>query len=508
MRKTQPLQTPLCAALAGGSERAIEFVRWRGDAEQSECWSRSQLARAVERAADAVRRRTAPGDRVIVALTLGLPFVAAFLGCLAGDRIAVPAQAPLTARTRDMVERLRTHTDAALVLTEAVECKAQAVPAPSRNQPIAYLQFTSGSTQAPRGAVVTYDALQANIAAIAEAWVLGPDDRGVFWLPPFHDMGLVGAILTPLACGFPTTLMHPAAFLQRPRRWLDLIASRRATFSGAPNFAYDLCAEKAETNADLSAWRVAVNGAEPVSATTLRRFATTFAPNGFRPTAMAPGYGLAESVLFATARRCDAPAPAGQSPVSCGTPGRGVTVRIVDEERGMALADGEPGAIWLAGPSVAAGYWGAPDSSTFTARLPGDSRPYLRTGDIGFLRDGELFVCGRAKDVIVRNGRKAHASDIEHAIAARFGARTRCAVFADIEGGHERLVVVHELAASDSARTVRAGIVEALGAACELVADHIILTRPGAICMTSSGKVARAATREAWRAGAICEFAP
>jgi acyl-CoA synthetase (AMP-forming)/AMP-acid ligase II len=507
MRLTQSLRDPIDAALSGGSELAFEFIRWRGDEALSVRWSRSDLAGATARAAGAIARQTAPGDRVVVAASPGPDFVAAFLGCLAAGRIAVPAPTPATVRGAQTVARLRDVTSATLVLTAAPD-GPPLEPARQTADAIAYLQFTSGSTQAPRGAIVTIGALAANLAAIADAWALGAGDVGAFWLPPFHDMGLVGAILAPLACGFPAALMHPAAFVQRPARWLDLMASRRATFSGGPNFAYDLCVERGATDADLSFWRVAVNGSEPVSAATMRRFSKTFARNRFRAETFAPGYGLAESVLFATARRSDGPLVTDDGPVSCGPAGRGVIVRIVDEVRERVLPEGETGAIWLAGDSLAAGYWNAPDDASFGARLAGEPHSFLRTGDIGFMCGGELIVCGRAKDVIVRAGRKTHASDIEHEIAARLGAGARSAAFSDTDGAVERIVVVHELRPAACAATVRAQIAEALGEAFEIVADTIVLAPPGAIRTTTSGKVARAATRDAWRAGAFRSLAP
>jgi acyl-CoA synthetase (AMP-forming)/AMP-acid ligase II len=297
--------------------------------------------------------------------------------------------------------------------------------------------------------------------------------------------------------------MHPAAFLQRPARWLELIATRRATFSGAPNFAYDLCVARAAAapGLDLSCWRVAVNGAEPVRPATLRAFAGKFAPCGFRAEALAPGYGLAESVLFVTARRAGSGAvPVHRGAASCGPPGPGVIVRIVDEARRATLPDGETGAIWVAGPSLASGYWQAPDDDAFGARLAGERDAFLRTGDIGFLEGGELFVIGRARDIIVRAGRKAHAADIEHAIAARLTGRS--AVFAAGEY-LERLVVVHELAPGISAAHARSAIVDALGADFDLIADDIALGPPGAVRLTTSGKIARAATRAAYLAGEL-----
>ncbi len=514
----------IIAALRAGNaddSPAFEMVGWRGALSTARTWTRADLATAVRRAAGVICQHTQPGDRVVVALPPGLDFVAMFLGCLGSRRIAVPAQTPATTRARDFLQRIVAATDARLVLTDSSAPTPHApeaelrTPAPTED---AYIQFTSGSTRAPRGAVITHGALASNLAAIGDAWRLGREDHGVFWLPPFHDMGLVGALLTPIAFGFPATLMHPAAFLRRPARWLELISARRATFSGAPNFAFDLCVDRiddvARARLDLSSWRVAVNGAEPVSAATLQRFAAAFAPCGFPAGALAPGYGLAESVLFVTAQRPDhARTLTPDGAVSCGAPGVGLTVRIVDEARGVALPDGETGAIWVAGPSLARGYWAAPEETAamFGAQLPEEPHLFLRTGDLGFLRGGELHVCGRLKDVIVRAGRKVHAADIEHAIGRRVGAigSRRTAVFAcAAPDATERLVVVHEIPSGIDEDATRIAIAEALGADFDLVADVIVCAPRGAVRVTTSGKVARAATRDAYLAGALAPHAP
>jgi len=512
-----------CIVAALLSEResdadAFEFVRWRGEEENAETWSRRDLRAIVRAEAARIAARTRRGDRVIVAHPPGPAFVAGFLACLLSGRIAVPAAAPTTAASRAAVERLATTTDATLVLTrgespaEAPDIEDMGTQAPDDNA-IAYLQFTSGSTQAPRGAVITHGALRANIAAIGDAWSLSGADRGVFWLPPFHDMGLVGAILAPLAFGAPSTLMHPAAFLQRPARWLHLMSSRRASFSGGPNFAYDLATDRAAradtADLDLSSWRVAVNGAEPVRRRTLRRFAERFAGNGFRAEAFAPGYGLAESVLFVSARRADDPAvdldADDAAPVDCGVPGRGSAIRIVDEARGTPVPEGTEGAIWVTGASLAAGYWKAPDASAahFGGRLDGDDRRWLRTGDVGFVRDGRLYISGRAKDVLIRGGRKVHAADIEAKIANVLGRRAACAAFAVSDGvGEEDIVVLVEHASAQSDADLHR-LRDAIAAAFDLTPDVIALCAPGAVRLTTSGKTARAATRDAWRAGAL-----
>ncbi|TPW08644.1 MAG: putative NRPS [Alphaproteobacteria bacterium] len=460
----------VAALAAGGAETAFEFVRWRGDQQLSLTWSRADLRAAVQAEASQLIARTRRGDRVIVAHPPGPAFVASFLACLGSGRIAVPAAAPLTAASKTAVARLADASGATLVLSggehlpRATDADAYCDLAPAFDDPspddIAYLQFTSGSTQAPRGAVITHRALRANLAAIHDAWGLSPKDRGVFWLPPFHDMGLVGAILAPLAFGVPSTLMHPAAFLQRPARWLQLMSERRATFSGGPNFAYDLVAERVAprdvAGLDLSAWRVAVNGAEPVRRRTMRRFADAFAPAGFREHAFAPGYGLAESVLFVTARcatesvsPCDGD---DETPVDCGPPGCGVTVRVVDE---------------------------------------------------GFLRDGRLHVCGRAKDVLIRGGRKIHAADVEAVVAAALGRRVPAAAFALTASAHEEIIAVLIEHAPDDADAAFALLIDAIAAAVDLTPDVIAFCGPGGVRLTTSGKIARAATRDAWRAGTL-----
>jgi acyl-CoA synthetase (AMP-forming)/AMP-acid ligase II len=506
----------VAASLCGTGDPAFEFVRWTGGTMESLVWSRQELAEAVGAQAARLGAHTRPRDRVIVAHPPGPAFVAAFLGCLASGRIAVPAPAPRGAASRAAVARLAAAADAALILSDGMAGPPVYAPtepaafAPAAPEPddVAYLQFTSGSTRAPRGAVITHRALRANIAAIGDAWRLTPEDRGVFWLPPFHDMGLVGALLAPIAWGVPSTLMHPGAFLQRPARWLELMSARRGTFSGGPDFAYEIAAARVDDAApyDLSSWRVAVNGAEPVRRAAMQRFAEKFAPSGFRAEAFAPGYGLAEAVLFVSARRPDDPcALDGDGPADCGAPGSGIDVRIVDEASGAVQPDGAEGAIWVSGDTLAAGYWNDDEATrdAFGGRIAGDPRRWLRTGDVGALRQGRLFVTGRAKDVLIRGGRKLHAADIEAEARRALGRRVSVAAFADADSRHgERIVLVVEHAADDPA-AVFAVLCEALGAHLDVAPDEIALCAPGAVRVTTSGKTARAATRDAWRAGLL-----
>lgn len=515
--RSPPLSISPCvvAALLRGARDpapAFEFVRWRGDCPSAVTWTRAELAAVVQAEAGRIIASTAPGDRIVIAHPPGPAFVAAFLACLASGRIAVPAAAPLTAASKAAVARLAETTNAALILTGGDSPPDPAatftfdIVQPDANA-IAYLQFTSGSTQASRGAVITHRALRANLAAIGEAWGLSPRDRGVFWLPPFHDMGLVGAILAPVAFGVPSTLMHPAAFLQRPARWLELLSSRRATFSGGPNFAYDLVADRVAArdlaDLDLSHWRVAVNGAEPVRRRMMRRFSELLAPAGFRSDAFAPGYGLAEAVLFVSARRPGEDAAIGDdddAPADCGAPGVGIEVRIVDEKE-EPCTDGETGAIQVRGDTVASGYWDAPDASQ--AVFGDDLNPWLRTGDLGFLRKGRLFVVGRAKDVLIRAGRKVHAADVEAAVTRALGRRASVAAFALAQSARdEDIVLVVEHATQDPDAEF-ARLRDAVADACDLTPDIIALCAPGAVRLTTSGKIARAATRDAWRAGLL-----
>jgi acyl-CoA synthetase (AMP-forming)/AMP-acid ligase II len=357
------------------------------------------------------------------------------------------------------------------------------------------------------GVSITHRALDANVRAILATWSLSSADRGVFWLPPFHDMGLGGAILAPFICGFPVALMHPTAFLQRPMRWLELIAETRATITGAPNFAYDLCVERFEAGArDLSSLRVAINGAEHVRAATLEAFTERFQPQGFTPRAFAPGYGLAEAVLFVNASAGGA--ERFEEPLGCGEPHAGLDLRIVDPATCKEKSPGEIGEIWIAGNGVASGYWNAPAATeaAFAARLAGapHAGPFLRTGDLGFLRGGALHIAGRTKDMLIVGGRNHFAADLEACIreALVCPAMLRTAALALDHRGGEQLVILQEVARGQDARPIFTAIANALGRV-ELAAQRIILLPPGALPTTTSGKIARARASERLAANAL-----
>ncbi|HEY0782568.1 MAG TPA: AMP-binding protein, partial [Thermoanaerobaculia bacterium] len=406
---------------------------------------------------------------------------------------------------------------------------------------IAFLQYTSGSTATPKGVQVTHANLLANERMIGAAFGMSAESVVVGWLPLYHDMGLIGNVLQPLFCGGRCVLMSPVAFLQRPRRWLEAIARHRATTSGGPNFAYELCVRKVppedRRGLDLSSWTVAFNGAEPVRAATLARFAEAFAPCGFRREALYPCYGLAEATLFVTGgvrgREPRVLAVAGEALernaveavaleaagarelVSSGAPRLGQRVAIVDPDSREMVGDGRVGEVWVAGSSVAAGYWRQPEATErdFAARLLDGSGPFLRTGDLGFGWDGELFVTGRLKDLIIVRGRNCYPQDLERtAEEAHPRLRPGCGAAFAVESADgdpsERLVVVQEVerqvkAGSAEAAEIARAVRQAVAQEHEVPVHEVVLTRIGAVPKTSSGKVQRRATRQLYLDGEL-----
>ncbi len=411
------------------------------------------------------------GARVLLLYPPGLDYISAFFGCLYAGAVAVPAYPPRSRRPSVRLQSIQESAEAKAVLsTEAVlagldrqlarhsgvlwqaaegaelEKRADDWQDPGvKAEALAFLQYTSGSTAAPKGVMLRHANLLANLEQIRLSFVQTPVERTVIWLPPYHDMGLIGGILTPLYAGNPAILLSPVSFLQRPLRWLDAISRYRGTTSGGPNFAYDLCVEKIgeeeRSKLDLSSWTLAFNGAEPVRAATLERFAAAFAPCGFRKEAFLSCYGLAEGTLLAAVGRRGTgatvgafsaveleqhravavePEVAGDSEartlVGCGTAPEGARMLIVEPESRVPCAPGVVGEIWIAGPAVAAGYWGLPEvtAASFGSHTAGGDGPFLRTGDLGFLdAGGELFVTGRSKDLIILRGRNHYPQDIE-----------------------------------------------------------------------------------------------
>ncbi|HYG65304.1 MAG TPA: AMP-binding protein, partial [Thermoanaerobaculia bacterium] len=501
------------------------------------------LDRRTRAIAAALQAHAGSGDRVLLLLPSGPDFITAFLGCLQAGLIAVPAFPP---PRRQPDPRLRViAADAALrvVLTTAallpkVRPALTGVPglegavwlsveelaghdagrlretAPTGDS-LAFLQYTSGSTSSPKGVMVSHGNLLHNERIIQQAFGQTEDSVVVGWLPLHHDMGLIGTVLQPLYTGAHCILMSPVAFLQQPVRWLRAISRYRATTSGGPNFAYDLCTRKVSreqaAELDLSSWSVAFNGAEPVRRETLERFAEAFAPSGFRRQAFYPCYGLAEATLFVAGSASASSDGETRRPVAYGTAWDGQRLAIVDPESGAERAPGEEGEIWIAGPSVAAGYWNRPEETadTFRAMLAGaagDNGPFLRTGDLGFVDGGELFVTGRLKDLIILRGRNHYPQDIELTVERSHPAlRPGCgASFAVEMDGEERLVVLQEV---DRHATGFDAIAEAVRDAVarehEARVHEVVLLRAGGVLKTSSGKVQRRACRTAYLEGRL-----
>ena len=394
---------------------------------------------------------------------------------------------------------------------------------------LAFLQFTSGSTGNPKGVMLTHANLLANLRAIAKGAELGPDDLAVSWLPLYHDMGLIGSWMAPLYFGIPLVLMSPLTFLARPARWLQAIHRHRGTVSPAPNFAYELCVRKIEDaeieGLDLSSWRFALNGAEPVSPEAMRRFSERFAPYGFDPRAMSPVYGLAECSLalafppllrgpwidavdretFQRSGRAVPVAPDhpnAQRFPSCGLPLSGHEVRIVDES-GREVGERQEGRLEFRGPSTTSGYYRNPEATR--KLIHGD---WIDSGDRAYIAAGEIYITGRVKDIIIRAGRNLYPQELEEAVGEIPGVRKGCvAVFGapDPATGTERLVILAETRERDAAtlETLREAIqdraVDLLGAP----ADDVVLAPPHAVPKTSSGKIRRAASRELYEQGRI-----
>uniref|UniRef100_UPI000D1A6698 fatty acyl-AMP ligase n=1 Tax=Streptomyces sp. NRRL B-24572 TaxID=1962156 RepID=UPI000D1A6698 len=407
-------------------------------------------------------------------------------------------------------------------------------PHPADRTTLAVLQYTSGSTSDPKGSRVTHGNLLANAATTADVFPLTEGQWFGGWLPNYHDMGLMGLILSPLLAGFGTVLMSPAAFLRRPRAWLELIDTFDIALSAAPNFAYELCltriGEDKLDGLDLSRWHYAVSGSEPVKASVLDDFAARFAPTGFRPSRFAPCFGMAEATLLVstTPRRdprvlhCDATAleehrvepaaPGGTSRalVSCGAL-RDLDARIVDPRTHRELPPGHVGEIWLGGPSVVDGYWRNDEATraTFGQRV-GDIGGYLRTGDLGVLVDDELYVTGRIKEMMIVRGRNIYPHDIEHELRRQHeelrdtvGSVVTAPTAEDTDG---RLVVIHEVrrrSSADELAGLAARMRNTVAREFGVRADAVLLMRRGGVRRTTSGKVQRAAMRALYASGEL-----
>ena len=528
-------------------------------------WTFADLDRRARAVAAALQAGGLGGERVLLLYPPGLDFLAAFCGCLYAGAVAVPAYLPRSDRALPRLRGIVADATPRAVLTvEAMlgdaDRWAAAIPelahatrlasdtvAPSRADgwldphlgpdALAFLQYTSGSTADAKGVMVSHGNLLSNSAVIQRSFGSTRASRGVSWLPLHHDMGLIGGALQTIYCGGTSTLFSPVAFLQRPVRWLELISRTGASISGGPNFAYDLCARRVTTEQkailDLSRWAVAFNGAEPIRSDTIDRFAAAFAACGFRREAFLPCYGLAEATLIVSggppraAPRIASVDPRGFEhgtikPVDPASResvkllvGSGQTdfdhrVAIVDPDRLTVQPDRRVGEVWVSGPSVAQGYWNQTDATeaTFKATLADDSRSprFLRTGDLGFVRDGELFVTGRLKDLIIVRGRNIYPQDVEWTVChAHPGiAADAWAAFAVEVNGEDHLVVVGEVDRrtkhyEEVISTIRAAVATEF----DLDLHAVVLLKPMTLPRTSSGKVRRRSIRDQFTAGTI-----
>lgn len=537
--------------------------------EQEEHVTYRELDRSARAIAAELQRRGLSGERVLLLYPPGLDFIRALLGCFYAGVVAVPAYPPDPSRLARTLPRLRTVLassrskailctsfiiqmaemlfemapdlrEASWVATDALETGLEEGWRPPALKPesLAFFQYTSGSTSEPKGVMLSHANLIHNSELIKRSFAHDAKSVGVIWLPPYHDMGLIGGILQPLYVGFHTVLMSPLDFLQQPLRWLRAVTRYRGRTSGGPNFAYELCIRRAKPEdlekLDLSSWELAFTGAEPVRAKTLRRFVETFSPCGFRETAFYPCYGLAEATLIVTGKanvagqplvksldrtalevenravQAAAPDASATELVGCGPAVVDMDVRVVDPETCREVAPGQVGEIWVRGRSVSSGYWAREDETArvFQGHLADSGEgPFLRTEDLGLMLDGELFVAGRRKDLIILHGRNIHPQDIERVAEESHPALRQggCAAFSVDVDGEERLVIVQEVDVRKQpdleqvARDLRRAVMQEHG----IPVHALVLLKPGIIPKTSSGKLQRARCREAFRQGEL-----
>jgi acyl-CoA synthetase (AMP-forming)/AMP-acid ligase II len=526
----------------------------------------AELNRKARAIAAAVASICRPGDRALLLYEPGLEFIPALLGCFYAGIVPVPAYPPRLDRLAQgwmSLHRLAADCSPTIGLSTAdlIPVLARGMPAgdscaplhwlasdqvdlnqaqawqqqPISPQAVAFLQYTSGSTSVPRGVIVTH----ANLLHNERMWEAAAEHRGpglgVCWLPLHHDMGLIGGVLQGIYHGSPIVLMSPLAMLQRPARWLEAISRYRADTSGGPNFAYDLCVtrigEEEKKALDLSNWSVACIGAEPISPGTIARFSEAFAGCGFRPEAFYPSYGLAEATLFvaggskgqrpvvrtfeAASLEAGKPQPTAETGhqdrtlVGCGHAWMDQTLLIVDPQTRQRVPAGHAGEIWVSGPSVAHGYWNRPEETalTFGASVAGEPEiGYLRTGDLGFIFDGELFITGRLKEVLIIRGRNYYPQDIEATIQSSNPVFRRGggAIFEVGSGDSLKLVVAQELdrklsrQADQKALTGDIRLVVAESHALQL--HDVVFLEPGTLPRTTSGKIQRFRCRQAYEA--------
>ncbi|NEO62343.1 MAG: fatty acyl-AMP ligase [Moorea sp. SIO4G2] len=502
------------------------------------------------------------GERALLLYSQPLDFICAFFGCLYAGVIAIPAPPPDAIRLKRTLPRLQAcvqDAQVSLVLTTSQISSqfpsewqkdfeynnmllwlfTEEISEQLANQwqelkinldAIAYLQYTSGSTSTPKGVIVTHNNVMHHSAYIKQAWNYTSDSIAATWMPYFHDYGLIDGLIQPIYSGITCYVMSPLTFVRRPTCWLEVISKYKVTHSQSPNFGYDYCVRQVTseqiTNLDLRSWKTASNGAEPIRKDTIEKFIKTFEPCGFRATAFFPAYGLAEATLLVATKshndvpeiasiaasaleknqivECDGNQKGSRYVVSCGFPICGIKVIIVNLNTLTRCASDEVGEIWVSDLSVAQGYWNRPEETkhTFEAYLADTGEgPFLRTGDLGFIKNGQLFVTGRLKDVIIIRGQNHYPQDIEFTVEQSHPAlrKNSEAAFGVEVDGEEKLVVVQEVERSWLRKLdfdeVNGDIRQALMEQHELQVYAIALIQPGSIPKTSSGKIMRQACR-------------
>ncbi|CCD96147.1 putative Non-ribosomal peptide synthase:Amino acid adenylation (modular protein) [Bradyrhizobium sp. ORS 375] len=519
----------------------------------------ADLDRRVRALAAQLQDLGGAGERAVILLPSGIDYAVAFYGCLYAGVIAVPAYPPESGKERHTTRLVGILGDAAprFILTAAdlrdqigaslgravahvlavdtipIEAATAWRESPLKGDAIAFLQYTSGSTSQPKGVCVTHRNLVANEIAMGAAAAVTTDDVFVSWLPLYHDMGLMGGLLNPLFTGYSAVLMSPRNFLEQPRRWLDAIDRHGGTLSGGPDFAFALCADRVSDEAiarlDLSRWRFAFSGSEFVRRTTLERFAARFRPAGFDPCALTPCYGLAEATLLVTAGERGSQAVChtldpnvlakgrvvdaaeGTALMVCGAVAEDHVVRIMRPDGSREADADEIGEIWVAGPSVAHGYWNNAEATqqTFVTR---DGSRWLRTGDLGFLRDGELVVTGRLKDLLIVRGQNLYPFDLEQAVEAEVSQvrKGRVAAFPVEIDGAEGIGIAAEFGRTVLRRTPSDVLIKAIGDAVMRQAQEypavVVLLNPQGMPLTTSGKLQRSACRAGWMQGTLDSF--
>jgi acyl-CoA synthetase (AMP-forming)/AMP-acid ligase II len=519
-----------------------------------------QVDQRARSTAAALLQHCSPGDRALLIYPPGLDYIVALFACMYARVIAVPSYAPRPNRPMTRLESIVANSEPAVLLTTrslldapksifrqqdgplaklqmlatddlTIDGSAQLPLDDIRPETPIILQYTSGSTAFPKGVTLTHGNIVHNTAAIQKNFPLDTSSSTVFWLPPYHDMGLIGGILQPLFTGFPVTLMSPVAFLQRPVRWLQAISQFRATCSGGPNFAYDLCvrriSDEEADQLDLSTWKVAFNGAEPIRRQTLDEFSEKFSRCGFDRSAFHPCYGLAESTLMSSGmdrhgtglqfkavsrealEKDEAKPPISPEDeswlVSSGHAAENLDVCVVDPGTSEPLPAGRVGEVWVKGPSVAAGYWNRPveTAETFEARLANGDGPYLRTGDLGFLHENQLYITGRIKDLIIIRGQNYYPHDLEFTAQRAHAALqpSSGAAFSVLRDGLEHLVLTQEVdvrLSPDVLQEITSRISSSISETHDLRVDDIVLVKPWSLPRTTSGKMQRYICRTAY----------